>query len=134
VNFISVSLLYFQSISMALQPFVRPWPLFQFFNLYTVGRTPWTGDQPVARPLPKHRLNAQSMPRVGLETTTPVFERAKTVHALDRAAGHYDRPSLKMLVSASGCAVPNGIMNMHDSGWMRIKAVLLKGSGTHEIP
>jgi hypothetical protein len=26
------------------------------------------------------------MPRVGLEPTTPVFERAKTVHALDRAA------------------------------------------------
>jgi hypothetical protein len=28
-----------------------PWPLFQFLNLYTVDRTPWTGDQPVARPL-----------------------------------------------------------------------------------
>jgi hypothetical protein len=40
---------------MALQPFVEPWPLFQFLNLYTVGRTPWTGDQPVARPLPTHR-------------------------------------------------------------------------------
>jgi hypothetical protein len=26
------------------------------------------------------------MPRVGFEITTPVFERAKTVHALDRAA------------------------------------------------
>jgi hypothetical protein len=23
--------------------------------LYTVGRTPWTSDQPVARPLPIHR-------------------------------------------------------------------------------
>jgi hypothetical protein len=31
------------------------WPLFQFLNLYTVGRTPWTGDQPVSRPLPTHR-------------------------------------------------------------------------------
>jgi hypothetical protein len=28
---------------------------FQFLNLYTVSRTPWTGDQPVARPLPTHR-------------------------------------------------------------------------------
>jgi hypothetical protein len=27
-----------------------------------------------------------SMPRVGCEPTTPVFERAKTVHALERAA------------------------------------------------
>jgi hypothetical protein len=26
------------------------------------------------------------MPRVGLEPTTPAFERAKLVHALDRAA------------------------------------------------
>jgi hypothetical protein len=38
--------------STALQPF-GPWPLSQFLNLYTVGRTPWTGDQPVARPLHK---------------------------------------------------------------------------------
>jgi hypothetical protein len=33
-------------------PFAGPWLLFQFLNLYTVGRTLWTGDQPVARPLP----------------------------------------------------------------------------------
>jgi hypothetical protein len=26
------------------------------------------------------------MPQVGFETTIPIFERAKTVHALDRAA------------------------------------------------
>jgi hypothetical protein len=26
-----------------------------FLILYTVGRTPWTGDQPVARPLPTYR-------------------------------------------------------------------------------
>jgi hypothetical protein len=40
---------------MALQSFVGPWPLLQFLDLYTVGRTPWMGDQPVARPLPAHR-------------------------------------------------------------------------------
>jgi hypothetical protein len=28
---------------------------FSFFILYTVGRTPWTGDQPVASPLSTHR-------------------------------------------------------------------------------
>jgi hypothetical protein len=40
----------------ALQPFVGPCPLFQFLDpIYTVGRTPWTGDQPVARTLPTHR-------------------------------------------------------------------------------
>jgi hypothetical protein len=31
------------------------WPLFQFLNLYTVGRTPRTGDQPVTKPLPTRR-------------------------------------------------------------------------------
>jgi hypothetical protein len=25
-----------------------PWPIIQFLNPYTVGRTPWTGDQPLA--------------------------------------------------------------------------------------
>jgi hypothetical protein len=29
-----------------------PWSLFQFLNLNTVGMTPWTGDQPVARLFP----------------------------------------------------------------------------------
>jgi hypothetical protein len=67
--------------------------LFSLLILYTVGRTPWTGDQPVSRPLPTHRTTQKhnkrsqtSMPRVGLEPTIPVFERAKTVHALDRGA------------------------------------------------
>jgi hypothetical protein len=66
---------------------------FSFLILYTVGRTPWTGDQPVTRPLPTHRTTQThnkgtqtSMPGMGFETMTPVFERAKTVHALDRAA------------------------------------------------
>jgi hypothetical protein len=40
--------------SMAAQP-SGPWPLSKFLNLYRVGRSPWTGDQPVARPLPAHR-------------------------------------------------------------------------------
>jgi hypothetical protein len=45
---------------------------FSFLIVYSVGRTPWAGDQPVARPLPTHRT-AQTqnkrtqtfMPRVG---------------------------------------------------------------------
>jgi hypothetical protein len=64
-----------------------------FLILYTVGRTPWTGDQPVARPLPKHRIpqtqNKRTqtyMPPVGFEPTITVLERAKTVLALDLAA------------------------------------------------
>jgi hypothetical protein len=41
-----------------VQPFVGSSPLFSFLILYTAGRTSWTGDKPVARPLPTHRINA----------------------------------------------------------------------------
>jgi hypothetical protein len=81
----------FFSLSMPLQLFLRPWPRFQFHNPIH-GRTPWTGDQPVAWPLPTHRTaqthnkrTQTSMPWVRFEPTTPSSERAKTVHALDRA-------------------------------------------------
>jgi hypothetical protein len=66
---------------------------FSFLILYAVGRTPWTGDQPVVRPLPTHRTKQTpnkrtqtSMPLVRFELTIPAFERAKTLYALDRAA------------------------------------------------
>jgi hypothetical protein len=35
---------------------------FSILILYKVGRTPWTGDQPVARPLPTHRTTAHRHP------------------------------------------------------------------------
>jgi hypothetical protein len=39
--------------SIAVEPFVEPWPLLYFrTHFYTPGRTPWTSDQSVARPLP----------------------------------------------------------------------------------
>jgi hypothetical protein len=67
--------------------------VFSFLILYAVGRTPCTGDQPVARPLSTHRTTLTQnkrtqtfMPWVGFEPTIPAFERAKTVHALDCAA------------------------------------------------
>jgi hypothetical protein len=51
------------------------------------------GDQPVTRPLPTHETTQTqnkptqtSMPRVGYEPTIPLFECAKTVHALGRVA------------------------------------------------
>jgi hypothetical protein len=72
---------------MALHPFVGPGRLFSFIILYTFGRTPWTGDRPVAWPLPTHRTTQKhnkciqtSVPWVRLETRTPVFERVKMVH------------------------------------------------------
>jgi hypothetical protein len=69
---------------MSLQPF-DPWPIFQFLNL------PYTGNQPLTRTPPTHRTTQTHnkctqifMPRVGFEPMTPVFQRAKTFHALDR--------------------------------------------------
>jgi hypothetical protein len=77
-------------LSMVLQSFC--WALAASSvssSFYTVGRTPCTRDQPVARPIPT-RKTAQtqikrtqaSMPREGLEPTIPVFEQEKTVYAL----------------------------------------------------
>jgi hypothetical protein len=74
---------------------------FGFLIFYAVCRTPWTGDQPVARQLPAHwTAQAQNkrtqtpMPQAGFEPTIPVLERAKTVHALDGAATVIGRPSI----------------------------------------
>jgi hypothetical protein len=74
-------------------PLLGPGHFLSFVILYTVGRTSWTGDQPVARPLPIYRIaqtqnkcTQTTMPQVGFEPMTPVFEQAKTVHALARTA------------------------------------------------
>jgi hypothetical protein len=62
-------------------------------TFYPVVRAPWTGDQPEAKPVPalrtaqtQNKCTQSSMPQVGIEPMFLVFERAKTVHALDRAA------------------------------------------------
>jgi hypothetical protein len=81
-------------LSISLQPFVETWPLFIFLIFFTVCRTPWTGDQPVARLLPTYRTAQTQSKRThrhpcikrGFEPTISVFERAKTAHASDRAA------------------------------------------------
>jgi hypothetical protein len=57
--------------------------------LYRVGRTPWTGDQPVARPLPtqnKTEKNADIHTSSGIRTYDQMFEQAKTFRESDRAA------------------------------------------------
>jgi hypothetical protein len=84
--------------------FYSPWDLGRFFGfsiLYTAGRTPWNGDQSVERPLPTHKTTRTrnkrtqiSMARVRFESTIPVFERAKTVHGIDRSAAVIDQHML----------------------------------------
>jgi hypothetical protein len=78
---------------MAVQPFVD---LGRFFSvlIYTQWfRTFWMGDWPVAKLQQTHRTTQTqnkriytSIPRVGFESKLPVLERAKTVHASERAA------------------------------------------------
>jgi hypothetical protein len=85
---------------------------FSFLILYTVGTTPWTGDQPVARHLPTYRTTQTQnkrkqtpLPWVGFEPTIPAFERAKPVHALDCAAtviGPSEKYYNKIVRSADG--------------------------------
>jgi hypothetical protein len=75
-------------LSMALQPFPEPWPLFQFLNLYTVCRTPWTGDQPVARSLPTHRTTQTDIHALsGIRTHYPSARAGEDSSCL-RPRGH----------------------------------------------
>jgi hypothetical protein len=80
IHFYSILLL----LSWIYSPLLGLGYFFGFFILHTVGRTPWTGDQPVAT----HRATQTQtyMSQAGFERTIPAFERGKTVHALDRAA------------------------------------------------
>jgi hypothetical protein len=63
----------------------------QCLNPKTVGRSPWTGISSSRGRYLHSTTQTQNkriqtpMPRVGFEPTIPVFERAKTVHVLDRA-------------------------------------------------
>jgi hypothetical protein len=40
--------------------FVGLWPLLSFLILYTVDRTPWTGNQPVSKSLPTNRTQTHT--------------------------------------------------------------------------
>jgi hypothetical protein len=57
-----------------------------------MGRTPWAGDQSDARLVPHRRIQEQNERShrhpnlVGFEPTVSMFERTKTVHALDSPA------------------------------------------------
>jgi hypothetical protein len=101
-----ISQIFIIIIIIALQSLVGSWLLFQFLSVYEVGNLPSTGDQPFARPLPTRRTTQTetkrpetSMPWMGIEPTIPVFERVRTVHALDCAAtviGHLTTSALRM--------------------------------------
>jgi hypothetical protein len=65
---------------------------FSFLIIYTVGRTPWMGDQPVAKPLPTHRKNARTDIHAlsGIRTHNPSVQASEGSSCL-RQRGHCDR-------------------------------------------
>jgi hypothetical protein len=76
---ISIYLSIYLSVCLSVwSPLLGLGRFFSFLILYAVGRTPWAGDQAVARPLSLHRTTQTQnkstqtfMPRVGLALTSP---------------------------------------------------------------
>jgi hypothetical protein len=64
----------------------------RFLILYTVGRTPWMGNQPIARTLPthRHRINANIHTLSGIRTYDPSV-RASEDSSCVRPRGHCAR-------------------------------------------
>jgi hypothetical protein len=94
---------------LVLQP---PWALasaFQFHDYFTDGRTPWTSDQLVARPLPKHRTTQTQNKHIhtpnihalcGIWTHDPSF-RVSEDSSCPNPRGHCDRQSGRYLTKMS---------------------------------
>jgi hypothetical protein len=63
----------------------------EFINVWTFSRTPWTEDQPDARPLPTHRTTRHRKTRTyihassGIRTRNPSTRAAEDTRAFDRA-------------------------------------------------
>jgi hypothetical protein len=79
--FIPNRTLYILLLLWLYSPLLGPGRFYSSLSLYTLGRTPWMGDQPVTRLLPTHRTTQTqnnrtkpSMPQVGFESAIPVFE------------------------------------------------------------
>jgi hypothetical protein len=69
-----------------------PWPLFQFPDLFTIGRTPWTSDQHVPRPLPKHRTTQTQNKCTQYCTDTHALSGIRTHDPSVRASEDSSRP------------------------------------------
>jgi hypothetical protein len=63
---------------------------FSFLILYTVGRTPWTGDQLIARPLHTHRTTQTKNTLSGIRTHD-LSVRASEDSSCLSPRGHWDR-------------------------------------------
>jgi hypothetical protein len=96
--FINLAITFF--FSMALPYHSGPRSLIQFRNHFSQkGGTPWTSDQPVARPLPKHRTTQTQNKRIhrpnihalsGIRTHDPSVRASEESSCL-RSRGYCDR-------------------------------------------
>jgi hypothetical protein len=95
--FLSLSLSY--PLTRELAPILKHIIDYSVSRSFTGGRIPRTGDQRVARPLPKHRTthtqknartHSKSISNAGFEPAITVSERPKTVHASDRSVTETD--------------------------------------------
>jgi hypothetical protein len=102
---------------MAPEPLLGLGRFVNFLILYTVGRTPWMGNQPVARPLPTHRMTQIQNKR--FEPTISAFEWAKTVHALDREATVIGK--IFIYYVKSSCSIGSRERNVFAVCWPSLK-------------
>jgi hypothetical protein len=69
--------------------------IFSFWTLYTVSRTPWTGDQPVVRPLHtgqhtrKHRINMHRDPYLEWDSNRRSQKKAHASDCKATVVGRY---------------------------------------------
>jgi hypothetical protein len=96
-----------------VQPFVGPWLLFQFLDsVYTVGRTSWTRDRPVARPLPNHRT---TQTHTDIHTSSGIQNHDPSVRASEdssclRTLGHCDRQKESIIIPKYHSLCPGPLM------------------------
>jgi hypothetical protein len=93
------NLLYFY-IHFSHTVLLRCRALFLFLDLYTDGRAPWTSDQAVAKPLPKHRTDTRTRARAhtpNIHTRSGILTQDHSVRVSEdiscrRPLGYRDRP------------------------------------------
>jgi hypothetical protein len=120
---------------------------FSFLIPYTVGRTPWTGDQPVARPLPthrkhKHRINADIHASNGIRIHDPSVWACEDGsylrlrghcdwHLIIFGSLHIDRPSdRRLLAKLVPTFVDRGVSRGHRNGSPRPLISVFKTGAT----
>jgi hypothetical protein len=75
---LSIKLIFFISIPLTSIPYFYGVEVFHFsLDLYTIGRTPWTSDRPVTRPLPKYRATQTQHRRARAHTHTHTHTHTK---------------------------------------------------------